>query len=388
LLALAPREAGRTVVGIPSGGEQPNDRRYAIVVPGERGILVSSSTRIPGLVSISDVARPGTLAVERRADPVGYLEALDRRIRENGRARAPAAALVAAVLIVLALAAPRAAVLGFSTVVAANLLLGLAGVSSPWVVAVSLGVATAAAWPLARAVRTEVALGAVSAGVVAAYGLAMAVDSTWVALSPFGPSQNGRFYGLSNLLATLLLVPALAAAAIAFRRFGRTGFAAVAALSVVVVASSRLGADAGGAIVLAAGYAVLAGALLPTGSRARVAALVAAGTVLAAAAALAVGPSTHVTEALTGGPADLLDALRDRLRVSWLRATERWETGLAVGASLAAVAALVARGPRQPLAVAFAAAIGISMLVNDSPREVAIGGLAGYLALSRSSGRA
>src|SRR5215217_1056151 len=48
----------RVVVGIPKGGTQPNDRRYPIVViaPGYRGLLTSHSTRIPGLVSVVDVA--------------------------------------------------------------------------------------------------------------------------------------------------------------------------------------------------------------------------------------------------------------------------------------------------------------------------------------------
>ena len=42
-----------------------------------------------------------------------------------------------------------------------------------------------------------------------------------VALSPFGPSQAGRFYGVSNLLETFLLVPALLGAALLGRRGSR-----------------------------------------------------------------------------------------------------------------------------------------------------------------------
>jgi hypothetical protein len=52
-----PAEGPAIVLGLPEGGEQPNDRRYPIAVLGERGLLVSDSTRIPGLVSIVDVAR-------------------------------------------------------------------------------------------------------------------------------------------------------------------------------------------------------------------------------------------------------------------------------------------------------------------------------------------
>ena len=46
------------VLGLPEGGDQPNDRRYPIAVigPGFDGLLTSPSTRIPGLVSVADVA--------------------------------------------------------------------------------------------------------------------------------------------------------------------------------------------------------------------------------------------------------------------------------------------------------------------------------------------
>src|SRR5262249_15257028 len=50
---------GRVILGgLPQGGPQPNDRRYgiAVVAPGFRGVLTSPSTRIPGLVSVADVA--------------------------------------------------------------------------------------------------------------------------------------------------------------------------------------------------------------------------------------------------------------------------------------------------------------------------------------------
>ncbi|MGH3038983.1 MAG: hypothetical protein ACRDLZ_06180, partial [Gaiellaceae bacterium] len=45
-------------LGLPEGGRQPNDRRYPVLVvgPGYEGLLTSESTRIPGLVSVADVA--------------------------------------------------------------------------------------------------------------------------------------------------------------------------------------------------------------------------------------------------------------------------------------------------------------------------------------------
>jgi hypothetical protein len=46
------------VLGLPQGGAQLNNRRYgiAVVAPGYRGLLTSPNTRIPGLVTIADVA--------------------------------------------------------------------------------------------------------------------------------------------------------------------------------------------------------------------------------------------------------------------------------------------------------------------------------------------
>jgi hypothetical protein len=377
--------ARRMVVGVPRGGRQRNDRRYAIVDhDARRGLLTSESTRITGLVSIADVAG-GRLETRPHEDPLGYLRALDQRIAENGRARAPAAATVALLLGALALARPQAAVLGFVTALAGNLALGIAGVSDPPLVVAALALAALAALPLARLLASPLALAAACAGIVVAYGAAMAVDAKWVALSPLGPTQNGRFYGLSNLLGTLLLVPSLAAAALAVRRMGWWAFAGVAVIALVVAASSRLGADAGGALVLAAGYCALAAALLAPGRRLRSGAIALAGAAVVVAAAIAVGPTTHVTQTIADGPSALAGELGDRIRLAWLRATEGWETSLAVGASIAALGFLVARGPRSPLAIAFAAAIATSLILNDSPREVAVGGVVGYLALSRLS---
>ena len=83
-------------------------------------------------------------------------------------------------------------------------------------------------------------LGAACAAVLAAYLLTLGLDPEAVALSPFGPSQAGRFYGVSNLLETMLLVPALLGVAL----LGRLGLA-VAALALVAVGGSRFGADGG-----------------------------------------------------------------------------------------------------------------------------------------------
>lgn len=372
-------------VGIPEGGVQPNDRRYLIFTPGPRGMLTSSSTRIPGLVSIADVAHD-RLRVEPSDDPVAGLRELDERIRDNGDARGIAGPLVALLVAAVALVRARAAVLALATAAAANLLLGVAGLSEPWLTVPVLALGTLAAVPIERALRSSRALGLALAAVLAAYLVAMGLDASSVALSPLGPTQNARFYGLSNLLETVLLVPALAAAALLARRYGARGFAAVAALALVTVAGSRFGADGGGAIVLAAGFAVLGVALAGGGRRAVALGLAGAAAAVALLAADAlVGPATHVGESIRGGPDELAGDLADRLELSWERATAGWAVGLTIGAALLALALLVARGARRPLPLAVAAAIGASLLVNDSPKEVAVGGLVSYLVAERFS---
>jgi hypothetical protein len=391
LLELAPlpearqQPFGALVVGLPEGGDQPNDRRYAVVDhgPGRAGLLVSETTRIPGLLSAVDLA-PGTYRFEPRPDAHAYLRDLDGRIRDNGRARVPAGALVLAAVLVLAVVFPRAAVLVFATAALGNLLLGLAGVSAPWATIPLLALAALAAVPLALAVRSAFTVGAVLAATLAAYLAAMAADATWVALSPLGPTQNARFYGLSNLLATMLLVPAVAGAALLWRRWGWPALVAVGALAVVTVGSSRLGADGGGAVVLAAGLAVLGAALAGGRGRAWLAAAAGAAAAVAFVAVDALlGPSTHVGRSVRGGPAEVLGDMGDRLVLSWERATAGPGPAIAVAAALALVVVLLVRGERRPLPLALAAALGVSLLVNDSPLEVAVGGAAALLALAR-----
>jgi hypothetical protein len=351
----------RIELELPRGGSQPNDRRYPIVLRGAHGLLTSESTRIPGLVSIADVGQ-GRLRVVPSADPAGYLERLDERITENAYARIRAALLVAGILGVLTLFAPRAAVAGFVAVLAANLALGATGVSALWAVMLTLGLAAAVGGPL----LSRLPLVPLSLAIVAAYLGALAADGTWVALSSFGPSQNGRFFGLSNLLETLLLVPALVGAS------RRATFLPAAALAIVTVAGSSFGADGGGAVVLLVAYAVLAAGLF--GFALAVPAV--AGLAATAALAIVIGPSTHVTSAGGG-------ALYDRVRLSLERLADDWLSAAVTAASVAAIAFLVFRGPRRPLPLPLAAAIGASLIVNDSPSEVALGGLVGYLALWR-----
>jgi hypothetical protein len=384
------------LVALPKGGTQPNDRRYPVVVvaPGYRGILLSDSTRIPGLVSIADLAptalgEDGALGSTADAHPAATLAALEDRIDEHNDSRVPAGLLAGLILIALALLWPKAALLGFGAALLANLALGLAEVSSFWPTLAVIGLAAAAGGPLlALVLRSDLAVGLFLAGIVAAYLVALGVDGSAVALSPFGPSQNSRFYGLSNFLETMLLVPALGGAVFFWRRLGWPAFAAIALLSFVAVAGNRFGADGGGAIVLAVAFPLLA--ILLAGLRGR-RLLVAAGTAVAVAAGLLVldavtGPESHVSRALDSGPSGIAADLRDRVELSWDRIAQQAGIAAVVAVCLPVLVLLVVRLVRSDAAIerralplAYAAALATSLVVNDSPNDVLTAGLVGYV---------
>jgi hypothetical protein len=324
--------------------------------------------------------REGALGSTSDTDPVAALADLDARIRDHRDAKTPVLLVSLALIVALAAFLPSAVLPGFAAILLANLVLGIAGSTEAWInVSVIVGFVAAS---LVFARLPLVAHGLLLAGVLAAYLVAMGVDERWVALSPFGPSQNARFYGLSNLLATLLLVPALAGAALLGRALGLWAFGAVAALALVTVGGSQFGADGGGVIVLLAGYAAL---IVPDYGLTRRTAIAAVAIVVVLVLALAVGGESHVTDALGDGPVGLAEDFWRRLRLSWLRATSGWGVGLLVGAGVAALAVLALR-ERRPLLTAFLVALAVSLLVNDSPNDVIVAGLAGYLALSSAPG--
>jgi hypothetical protein len=381
------RPNGPTIVlSLPPAGMRSNDLRYAIAViaPGYRGVLTSESTRIPGLVSIADVAptalgREGRLASTPSENALMTVYDLDMQIDRHRGGKTPYFLVSLAVIAFFAAFWRRGVLAAVAAVLLGNLVLGMTEYTHAtaffWLLVLAFGaVLYAFLRPLAQ--------GFLCAGVVAAYLAALAADERWVALSPLGPTQNARFYGLSNLLATLLLIPALAGAAILRRRFGLWAFAAVAGLSLVAVGGSQFGADGGGVIVLLVGFAVL---LVLEGWLSRQAVLAAAGMLAVLAVALVTGGESHVTDAIGDGPAGLAEDLARRLELSWLRASAGWGVGLLVAGGILALIAAALRD-RRPLILAYLAAIAVSLVVNDSPNDVIVAGLAGYLALSTAPG--
>jgi hypothetical protein len=395
IAAESPRAGPAIVLGLPSGSKQSNDRRYPIAVLGRgfHGLLTSSSSRLPGVVSVADVAptargEKGRLGWTPERDPTQRLLSLDRLIDAKKEARLVSSLLVAALAAALTLFFPRAALLAYGTALTANLALGATETATTWIVLLVIAAAVGASVPLAVILRSWTAVGFVLAAVLALYLVAFAVDAAWVAYSPWGPGQAGRFYGVTNLLETMLLVPALAAAALLARRFGALGFGAVALLAFVTIAGSRFGADGGGAVVLTAGYGLLAALLVGLRGRALAVALGAAVLVAGGLVALdaATGGSSHVTRALGGGTADLASRFGDRLLISWRHITLGPGPAIAFFLSLTALVALVVRllasdAPlsQRALPLAFAAAIAVSLVVNDAPSDVAVAGLVGYL---------
>ena len=263
------------VIGMPPATRVANDHRYPIAVIGRgyHGLLHSSLTRVPGLVSIADVARtalqtPHMLTAQRDSNAPRTVERLESHIGVARNSTMAASVLVMGLLVLFALFFPQGAAAALGAALAANLALGwlLAGSAGPRVALV--GAFTVAGGILgARFLRSGTRLGFALVGVVVAYALSMAVHPEALSLAPMGPELTSRFFGVSNLLETLLLAPALIGAKLLTDRFGWRAFVAVALLSLVTIAENQLGSDGGGAIVIGVAFAVLGVAMSGAGWR-------------------------------------------------------------------------------------------------------------------------
>ena len=364
LIELDRGESPDTLVVLPPDGRTENTRYPIAVAPGPRGVLTSDSTRIVGLVSLADVAQD-RLEVVEVDNPVATLERLNHRIEWNDDWRLGLSVLAGGLAYLAAIFVPRLAPRVILLALAANLWL-----AGWWVVAL---VALAAAL---------LPLGLACGSVLAGYLLVLGLDPEAVALSPFGPSQAGRFYGVSNLLATMLLLPALLGAWL----LGRLGIA-VGGLAVITVAGSRFGADGGGLVVLLAGYATLIAYALRAHVRAAHLAVGAAAVVLTGIALVgldaALGAESHVTDSLGDGPGALLGDLADRVEISVRRAFAGRGPAFAVVASLSVLVVIATRRPRLPVTDAFLVALLVSVVVNDTPGDVLGIGAAAAFAVRR-----
>jgi hypothetical protein len=400
LITLARRPAAITIyVSLPPPGETHNVRRYpvAIVGPGYRGLLRSSATRLPGLVGIADLAptavaladgREPIVAAEPHGDAAAELDELDRRLSAAHDARTWANVVIAAFVLVAAavalvrrsgLAARAAVLAGPAAVVTAVVLSAFEPTrSSVLALAFAIGlplVAVAGAFSRALAPVVAVFLGL--------YALVLAVWPETASLGVVGPHPDGgvRFFGVPNQVETLLLAPVI----LAVDRTPPRWAIPIAALALLTVGASTTGADGGGVAVFAAAFAVLALLRSRVALTWRRAALALGG---AAALALlvvsvdaAAGGTSHVTRAVGGGPGAMLDEIGERLQLSAASVSFSLRSAAAVVAALAGLA-LLARLPRRPRSLdAMLVALVVSLLVNDSPVDVAIYGVLGALAL-------
>jgi len=386
------------VLDLPADHRIANTRRYGIAVlgGGYHGILVSRLTRVPGLVSIADVARTalGTenrLRSARSANAPAALVQLEARIEAARGSTMAGSVLVLSLLVMFALLYPAGAPAALAAALGANLLLGWAGSADTVANVVLLGLSLVAGGLLGPSLfRSRLALGTVLVLVLVAYGVALATHPPALSLAPMGPELTSRFFGVSNLVESLLLAPALLAASLLGQRFGPAAFGAVGLLALVIVAENRLGSDGGGALVVGFGFAVLAVGIWARRWRSTVPAIALA--LLAAFALLDLDAASsspdHLRGALHGGVQGFVRVAVHRVPLSYDRIVQQWWLlfpGLG-GVLVAAIALRLARSRREAAPViALLAALATSFLVNDSPGAVAIAGLASLLAVENGA---
>jgi hypothetical protein len=366
-------------VSLPPPGSSHNVVRYpiAIVGGGYGGLLVDERTRLPGLVAIGSIEPTVEALAEGRAPPItsrpdrdarATLAHLDHDLEEAHDARSHANVAIA--LLVLALVLPalllrspylaRAAVLA----VPAALGLGLATRSSSLLFAG--GLVLALLFALSRRLFRPLLFAALAG--------ALFVLWQWPethALATIGPHPDGggRFYGLTNQTSTLLLPTALLAGLWA------------APLALVTVGWSKAGADGGGVLTYASGYAMLALRAYGRLTVRRVlvaAAAVAALALLLVAADAVTGGSSHVTRAVDSG---LWGDLTHRWGESVRGATRTWGAFLLFASGAAVLVRLAFVRPRPPGLDAMLIALAVSFVVNDTPQDVAFWGALGAMSV-------
>lgn len=384
----------------PPGRPIANDRRYIIAVLGRgfHGLLQSKTTRIPGLVSIVDIAPTvlgrtrGTLSSVPSARPLADLASLDRQIHANNRLKFASLFIVAGALALLALLRLRAAATAVPAALLTSLFLGVAQVSNEVALVALLTIGTVlGSFGLARLCRGDWSLLGLYLGVVLVHVLLFVVRPEWAAITPLGPTQNQRFWGIGNQTETLLLAPLLAAAVLARRRLGLIGFGAVGLFGLFVMADNRLGADGGGAIVLGVALAFLGARLLRLGVAGFVSLLAGSATIVLAIVSYNLdqpGPN-HLRSAFTSGAGGLLAVIENRVPLAYEPALAQWPLVLPLGVGFVVALALALRSARQrvrrDVLLALGVAVGTSLLVNDSAAYVLAGGIAAVGALAQFS---
>ena len=382
----------------PRGAPQANDKLYPIIVMGRgfHGLLTSATTRIPGLVSIVDIAptalghERGTLLSTPSANPMSALASLGRQIHANNRLKLAALIVVACFIALLAAVRPRAAITAIPAALLSSILLGGAQVTNEVAILAVLIVGTVlGGLALGRLCRTDGRLLALFVAVILLHLWLLAARPEWVAVTPLGPTQNSRFWGIGNQLETLLLAPLLAGAALAGRRFGALGFSAFALLALVLVTDNRFGSDGGGAIVFGVAFAFLGARTLRLGTRGFLTMLLASATVVLGLvwSNLQAGGPDHLRSAFSHGVSGLVAVAENRVPLAYQPAITDWTMLLPLAIWFLVALAVSIRLARRPgardLVLAIGIALGTSLLVNDSAAYELIGGVAALFAVAR-----
>jgi len=382
----------------PRGAPTANDRLYRIAVIGQgfHGLLSSPTTRIPGLVSIVDIAptalnhlHDGMSWVPAKAS-VADLSRLDAQIHGEDRLKYAGVFIVAAIVILFALLGWSAARTAIPAALFANLILGALQVTNEVAICAIFTAATlvGALW-LARVCRDSLALLGLTVAVLLAYTFLFATRPGWAAITPLGPDQNLRFWGIGDQIATLLLAPLLMGAVIARQRLGWLGFAAFSLLGIFVMTDNRLGANGGGAIGLGLALALLGVRLSRRGLLAIVGASAAAAAIVLAIVqhGLASPGPNHLRSAFGHGISGLLRVAANRVPLVYTPAMHDWPLTLPLALLLIASGVLVFRVTRaraaRDLLCALSAGLIASLLVNDATGFMLTAGIACASAAAR-----
>jgi cytochrome c551/c552 len=381
-------------VELPPPGRHSNTKRYwiAFVRGSYRGILTSDSTRIRGLVAISDIAPTLVALQEGRSPPIHSerdehaaddLHALDTRLTRAHHDRGWVFVTVVLTILALTIFAPRAAGLGGAAAFGASLLLSWAGATRLGLVVAAMAALTIAL-AVAGSFRRNI-VPPVVAGFLVVLTIVLAVDPELNSLAVLGarPDGGGRFYGIGNQVETLLLAPVLMAAAIGGLRW----LVPLGALALVAIGWSKTGADGGGVVVFATALGVLGLHLRGLAVTPRRLALVAVAVLVVAVAFVgldaALGGSSHVTRAVGSGPDSLVGGLGHRLHLSWAAVTDRWFHAVIFLSCLVPLVLMGTIRPRRATVDALLAGLAVSLLVNDTPVDVIGLGALGCWALLR-----
>lgn len=387
------------VVKLPARGRPfANHRLYRIAVIGRgfSGLLTSRTTRIPGLVSIVEVA-PTALGQAGRgmswtpsSAPVAHLDRLDAQIHDEDRLKYAGIFIAAALAILLALLGWRAARTAIPAALLASLALGALHITNEVaIVAVFITLSALGALWLARVCRDDLALLGLIVFVLLVYLVVFVERPEWAAVTPLGPDQNLRFWGIGDQIGTLLFAPLLVGAVIARQRLGWIGFTAFSLFGLFVMTDNRLGANGGSAIGLGLALAVLGARLSRRGLPAFVGALTATAAIVLAIVqhGLASPGPNHLRSAFGSGITGFLDVAVNRVPLVYAPAVHEWPLTLPLAVLMVASGVLAFRVTRareaRDLLLALATGVIASLLINDATGFMLAGGIACASAVAR-----